>query len=522
MTETGMRRALISAAVSTWCVSCGGGDSPTCAEGFERADNDACDLVEPSDSGIPSGDTDDRDADDDTEEDPGEWFTAPAACEAPGDLPADPVARTRHATVPGFAHVIDAAYSEADNQFYVAGIPALTGWMVTDSGLVETVRYDMGTTDHVAVLGPGRVAVSRRGDSTRGGMVEVLAVDDFAELSNIPVDDAAGMAKAGDLLYILAGSGALHTYDIADLEDPVAVHQLTGLGNPWDLEVVGDYAYVADNTLGLVTLDLADPRAPELVGEASSGAGLQDVVVADGFAYGAAGSRGVHVYDLSDPAQPERVAEVEPGGGIISVAWADDVLWTANQVGVAAVDVRNPLAPVAMGSKVTESWAMAVAASDSGAFLAGWNEVAVYQADLAQTAPDAQPDLSALYYPDGTEQQVLTLHNEGAAPLEIAGLLADVEDIEVRVDTLTVPPGESASIRVRWSGTGDVSGELCIATNDPDQPVQTLDILTSNDDSSVLIGEPAPDFALVGVDGETYTLSEQLGHPVLIIYFAVW
>ena len=73
----------------------------------------------------------------------------------------------------------------------------------------------------------------------------------------------------------------------------------------------------------------------------------------------------------------------EPGGGIISVAWADDVLWTANQVGVAAVDVRNPLAPVAMGSKVTDSWAMAVAASDSGAFLAGWNEVAVYQADLA-------------------------------------------------------------------------------------------------------------------------------------------
>ena len=120
----------------------------------------------------------------------------------------------------GFAHVIDAAYSEADNQFYVAGIPALTGWTVTDSGLVETVRYDMGTTDHVAVLGPGRVAVSRRGDSTRGGMVEVLAVDDFAELSNISVDDAAGMAKAGDLLYILAGSGALHTYDIADLEDP--------------------------------------------------------------------------------------------------------------------------------------------------------------------------------------------------------------------------------------------------------------------------------------------------------------
>ena len=62
-----MRQVLISAAMSAWCVSCGGGDSPTCAEGFERAGNNACDLVEPSDSGIPSGDTDDRDEDDDTE-----------------------------------------------------------------------------------------------------------------------------------------------------------------------------------------------------------------------------------------------------------------------------------------------------------------------------------------------------------------------------------------------------------------------------------------------------------------------
>ena len=104
-----------------------------------------------------SGDADDRDEDDDTDEDPGEWLAAPEACEAPGDLPADPVARTRHA-VPGFAHVIDAAYSEADNQFYVAGIPALTGWMVTDSGLVETVRYDMGT----AIMSPSwALGVSR-------------------------------------------------------------------------------------------------------------------------------------------------------------------------------------------------------------------------------------------------------------------------------------------------------------------------------------------------------------------------
>ena len=132
---------------------------------------------------------------------------------------------------------------------------------------------------------------------------------------------------------------------------------------------------------------------------------------------------------------------------------------------------------------------MAVASSGSDVFLAGWAEVAVYEADVDLVAPDARADLSALYFPERTTEQVLRLHNAGADILQIEGLSADVPDMDIRVDTLTVQPGESAKVRVRWSGAGDLSGSLCIATNDPDEPVQYLDILTSNDDSSVLINQ---------------------------------
>ena len=142
--------------------------------------------------------------------------------------------------------------------------------------------------------------------------------------------------------------------------------------------------------------------------------------------------------------------------------------------------------------------------------------------DREEPAPDARPDLSALYFPEGTTEQILKLKNSGAAVLGITGLSSDLGDIELRVDTLSIEPGESAQIRVRWLGEGDLEGELCIATNDPDESIQSLQILTSNNDSSVLIGELAPDFALYGVDGEIYTLSEQLGSPVLLVYFATW
>ena len=250
--------------------------------------------------------------------------------------------------------------------------------------------------------------------------------------------------------------------------------------------------------------------------------GLQDVVVADGYAYGAAGSRGVEIFSLANPAEPESVALVDPGGGSMSVALGDGVLWVANQRGVAAIDVRDPTNPQVMGSKFTASWAMAVASSGKDVFLAGWSEVAVYSADTSIKAPDARPDLSALYFPERTTEQVVHLQNAGSDGLQVAALSTDVPDMEIRIDSLWVEPGEAAQIRVRWSGTGDLSGSLCIATNDPDEPIQELQILTSNDDSSVLIGEPAPDFVLPGLDGQNYTLSEQLGQPVLLIYFAAW
>jgi hypothetical protein len=424
--------------------------------------------------------------------------------------------------VTGFAHVVDTIYNPETDRYYVAGMPALTEWKMTGAGLTETLRYEFGTTEHVTLMGPDRVAISRRGDASQTGRVEIFSVDEFAKLGTMEVTNASGMVMVGEHLYVLSGSGALSTFDVSDVSSPTQVHHLEGLGNPWDIEVVGEYAYVADNSLGLIALSLSDPAAPIVVSTTMGVGGLQDVALFDGHAYGAAGSRGVEIFSLANPSAPESIGLVEPGGGIISVAVANGVLWTANQGGVAAIDVADPAAPVVIGTQETSSWAMGVTASDAGGFLAGWNEVSLFTADSAMSAPDAQPDLSALYFPEGTTEQILSLKNAGAAVLNIEGLTADLDDIEIRVDSLTVEPGEAAQIRVRWLGEGDLEGELCIATNDPDQTIQRVQILTSNDDSSVLIGELAPDFSLNGVDGDFYTLSEQLGNPVLLVYFATW
>jgi hypothetical protein len=476
----------------------------------------------PSDTGA-SGTDDGGGPPDDTG--PGEgWLTVPADCTAPEPLPADPLTQALQTEVQGFAHVLEVEHNPGNDRFYVAGIPTLTEWALTDDGITETARFNQEAMDHVAVIDADYVAVSRRGDSEQVGRVGVVGVGGgvLQLVMTIALEDAAGLTAQGDRLYALSGAGTLTTIDISDRSNPAIIHTLEGLGNPWGLVIENSYAVVADNTLGLVIVDVSDPDAPALVGTAEGSGGLQDVVVANGYAYGAAGSRGVEVFSLADPTDPQSVGLVEPGGAIISVAVTGDILWTANQDGVAAIDVSDPEAPVVIGTEATPSWAMGVAATESGGFLAGWNEVALFIADASLQAPDAQPDLSALYFPEGTTEQIIQLSNTGAAPLEIVGLLADIEDIAVAIDRLEVPPGESAQIRVRWLGDGDVAGSLCMATNDPDEPTQTLKILTSNDDSSVLIGEPAPDFSLPGIDGSYYTLSEQVGKPVVLVYFATW
>jgi len=456
------------------------------------------------------------------------WLRAPDACEAPDPLPDDPLVLVHEGTTTGLVHMLEAVYSPDRDRYYVVGIPGLTEWSDGPAGLTETARLaeSIGNLEHITLVDSSYVAVSRRGDASRSGLIGLVQVTaGLTLMRRARLEDAVGLAARDGRLYVVSGQGTLSTYDISDPEDPAhleLLHTLEGLASPRDLVLDGDHAYVADNTLGLVVVDLTDPDAPVLIGPVEGSEGLQDVDAADGHVFGAAGSSGVQIFSAADPAQPELVAEITPGGAIISLSAGNGLLWTANYDGVAAIDISDPAAPVLVGTESTRSWAMGAQATEAGLFLADWNRVKTFVADPAVQAPDTHLDLSALYFPEGTTEQILTLTNTGSAAMTIAGLQADIEYIEVRVDRLVVEVGGKAQIQVQWLGQGDLSGSLCIATDDPDDPIQTLDILTSNDDSSVLIGEPAPDFALPDLDGVYRALSEQIGHPVVLVYFATW
>ena len=67
-----------------------------------------------------------------------------------------------------------------------------------------------------------------------------------------------------------------------------------------------------------------------------------------------------------------------------------------------------------------------------------------------------------------------------------------------------------------------MNARLCIASNDPVSPTREIVLHTGGGGENEAIGGEATDFVLADLDGNYHQLSLQLGHPVVLMYFATW
>ena len=272
-----------------------------------------------------------------------------------------------------------------------------------------------------------------------------------------------------------------------------------------------------------MTVDIGVPESPALVGITPSLGGPQDLVADGTTLYVASGSVGVELFDISEPDAPSPLAVVDMGGPVISVAVHEGLLYTADHAGVGVIDVSSPGAPIPLGFDATPSWAMHVSAHDGRLFLADWNALSIFRADGAARAPEARLNRDQLYLVGDETVTTFELSNRGGAPLVISGAAIEDERLSLGWDRLVIPPGEMATGYVILETSGaEIDSEVCIATDDPDQPLQSLRVASSSTGSNVGIGDLAPDFTLQDLDGGSWTLSEQRGRPVILCYFATW
>jgi hypothetical protein len=477
------------------------------------------------------------------------WSTPPAGCDVTPELGSDPLLLVHRATpeVPpkangeaGALHLVDIMVGPDDGLLYAAGLPALVVMDPSD-GVPVTVGTLKGRAEHVAFAGPGRVALARRGYSSKPksdsaaeggggknkepGVIVVDVSDPSAptKVDSLVIEDAAGMAYVGGYLQVLTHAGGLHTLVLSQGDVLEEVHQIDGLGNPWTLTSDGVWGYVADNSKGLVVLDMSDPSAPSIATTVMAQGGAQDVTQEGDVVFLAVGSKGVQAFDVSTPTSPLSLGVTEVDGAAINVSAKDGRVWYATQQSVGVIDASDPMALLGLAVEDTPSWAMAVTAASSTAYVADWRYIEVLTVDAEAWAPDADLERDEFVFVGATEVITTALDNRGAAPLDISGISVDDPRVVVEVDAMSVPPGEHVQIRLTFSNDGEpLEASLCVSTNDPDEPVQSFPVTTASSDPNAMVGQMAPDFSLPDLEGGTHRLSQQLGHPVVLSYFATW
>jgi hypothetical protein len=193
-----------------------------------------------------------------------------------------------------------------------------------------------------------------------------------------------------------------------------------------------------------------------------------------------------------------------------------------DQLSLAAFDLADPRAPRLLGTAPTDQWAMHVAAADDRAYVADWGQLSTWRADADVAAPDLAVSTGTVVLDQDGETVILELRNLGAGALELRGLGADRGGLLARVDRTEIAAGERGQLRIDYDGGQELDAKLCIASTDPDQPLQEVLLYSGEGGGNSSIGSAAPDFVLTGIDGERYQLGEELGHPVVLVYFATW
>jgi hypothetical protein len=194
------------------------------------------------------------------------------------------------------------------------------------------------------------------------------------------------------------------------------------------------------------------------------------------------------------------------------------------QEAVVVLDVGRdgtPEEPTPYAYEETEQFAMTIDADDGLWTVGDWNILSLWETDDG-TSPAIDLGLGTVAFLDGADTRFVDIINRGNGTLELSGISVP-DGVTAEVSAESLEPGEVASMALTWDGSTLTNVALvCIATNDPSRPDIQLLVSAGSDGEGEAIGQSAPDFSLTGLDGNTYRLSEQLGHPVVLAYFATW
>ena len=341
-----------------------------------------------------------------------------------------------------------------------------------------------------------------------------------------PLVSFAGGARVGDSLFVAAHQTGIHVLRMGPPMEPLSVIDLEQ-NAAYDLARAKGHFLVANGRYGLTVLSI-DPL-PRVEATLALPGLSNDVLVAEGdsVAFVSLGPGGIASVDITDIRDPQIIEIQETRGN----AWEMSMLGTQLYVGaytqVERYDASDPTRLRRVAWDETEHFALGVApmihsGGDTLLAVADWAGLRLYEMgvgsvpDIAFSAERIDFGVVAATAVD----TVVRVFNTGSATLE-AGVVSFPAEFEVSPRRFSIPPGEVRDVFISTSGDRNISGAIRFFSNDPDEG-EFDQLVYKNNTTFPQVGSPAPDFTLVGTDGEEHSLSDYVGRPVYLQFGADW
>ncbi len=363
--------------------------------------------------------------------------------------------------------------------------------------------------------------------------------------------------------------------------NPKVIHYFSREGlNPEGIAVSGELVLTASHNSGLVVLRWDGKKLRE-ISRLNGFKNAWDVAVwRKRYALVSDGYGGLHLVDISEPKKLKRVKKIKlPGFSRRISVHKDLALVSLGQSGFSIVSVSSKGLKLLSLVEMPYS-AVQIEVSGQRAFVAGWNQLRVYDISSPHTPkllaarefhrrkdtfrmpyeeslsrfrlatlaiappyiiagewqglrtirysekklPIFTYDMAEIFVgpvsPGETASSQLTITNEGHLPLFIRAK-ATGRHFRVEPEKKKIPPGQTVHLKVwfRTKQRGLVKSVLNIESNDPHREKVKIPL---SGGEPLTLGKKHYNFTLTSLTGNTLTLKKLRGHIVLLSYFATF
>ncbi len=439
-------------------------------------------------------------------------------------------------TAPAFGEYQEALLDESGDRLFLFSVGGISAFDVSlpTSPLLEfhfppadSVLFYRCYRGHVAgdLLAAGRREFGLTiMDISLSGAPLFLAEHRVSEVSH------EGMLIHGGRLYAAAHGAGVEVLDIGDPALPSSIGFVTDLQNAWDLALSADglHLFVADGAGGLATLDLAGPGLPTLIATAPTLSGALDIALSGELALLACGSGGVEIFDVSNPAAPFWLGNYDSSGLAANLAVFGSRLALADWDDIEIADFSAPFSPFRVGWEKTHSRPMGLDFNGDEIFVADWSALRIFE-DGPTSGGDLHLPLKGIAFtevPLGASIDTLfPVWNTGGGELFVSAVETFNPNFEVLdPGPRTLTSGEIWPVPLRFTqaAPGYDATFLRVSADDPDEPQLSVPLQAEDNPGRLDLGEFAPDFTLLDLEGQPHSLSGYLGKVVILAFFANW